>query len=226
MGLHRRGRARRRRRRGAARSPAPPLPAGLRRVRARPRRAGRRELRGAGRGASRHALWSLRGAPHEHRELQPLARRVEGPPDLRPTLLALPEPRPRSGGGLDQAAHEALCGHYGMAATRNRRGLAHENGAIEGPHGHLKRAIADALRLARLGRPRGSRRLPPLRRRARRTGQRAQPQAHRAGARRAEAAGAAAGRGRRGGDRRRHHGGRLHAWRKVFCSVPPISRGA
>ena len=26
-------------------------------------------------------------------------------------------------------------------------GVAHENGAIEGPHGHLKRAIADALLL-------------------------------------------------------------------------------
>ena len=32
-------------------------------------------------------------------------------------------------------------------AERNNRGVAHENGAIEGPHGHLKRAIADALLL-------------------------------------------------------------------------------
>jgi hypothetical protein len=31
-----------------------------------------------------------------------------------------------------------------MTPTRNNRGAAHENGAIEGPHGHLKRAIADA----------------------------------------------------------------------------------
>ena len=28
-----------------------------------------------------------------------------------------------------------------MQATRNNRGVAHENGAIEGPHGHLKRAV-------------------------------------------------------------------------------------
>ena len=32
-------------------------------------------------------------------------------------------------------------------ASRNNRGVAHENGAIEGPHGHLKRALADALLL-------------------------------------------------------------------------------
>jgi hypothetical protein len=32
-----------------------------------------------------------------------------------------------------------------MAPTRNNAGIAHENGAIESPHGHLKRAIADAL---------------------------------------------------------------------------------
>ena len=34
-----------------------------------------------------------------------------------------------------------------MQATRNNRGVAHENGAIEGPHGHLKRAVEDALAL-------------------------------------------------------------------------------
>ena len=32
-----------------------------------------------------------------------------------------------------------------MTPTRNNAGIAHENGAIEGSHGHLKRAIADAL---------------------------------------------------------------------------------
>ena len=37
--------------------------------------------------------------------------------------------------------------HYGMQPTRNNRGLAHENGAIESPHGHLKRALRDALLL-------------------------------------------------------------------------------
>ena len=36
--------------------------------------------------------------------------------------------------------YEDLCTHYGMTATRNNAGIAHENGSIEGPHGHLKRA--------------------------------------------------------------------------------------
>ena len=39
-----------------------------------------------------------------------------------------------------------LCAHYGMAPTRNNRGESRENGAVEVPHGHLKRAIEDALR--------------------------------------------------------------------------------
>src|SRR3954471_8581069 len=43
--------------------------------------------------------------------------------------------------------YEALCAHYRMLPTRNNRGLAHENGSIESPHGHLKRAIEDALLL-------------------------------------------------------------------------------
>src|SRR5204862_6544805 len=43
--------------------------------------------------------------------------------------------------------YEALCAHYRMEPTRNNRGLAHENGSIESPHGHLKRAIEDALLL-------------------------------------------------------------------------------
>jgi alkylhydroperoxidase family enzyme len=34
-----------------------------------------------------------------------------------------------------------------MTPTRNNAGIAHENGSIEGPHGHLKRAIQDALLL-------------------------------------------------------------------------------
>ena len=43
--------------------------------------------------------------------------------------------------------YEALCAHYGMQPTRNNRGVAHENGAIESQHGHLKRVVAQALLL-------------------------------------------------------------------------------
>ena len=41
--------------------------------------------------------------------------------------------------------YRLLCEDHGMTPTRNNRGVAHENGAIEAAHGHLKRRIADAL---------------------------------------------------------------------------------
>ena len=34
-----------------------------------------------------------------------------------------------------------------MTPTRNNPGVSHENGSIESAHGHLKRALADALLL-------------------------------------------------------------------------------
>ena len=77
-----------------------------------------------------NALWTLGGAPHNHRT---------------DSLSAAFK-------NLDNAARDdltdrfaALCQHYGMTATRNNKGIAHENGSIESPNGHLKRAIEDAL---------------------------------------------------------------------------------
>jgi transposase InsO family protein len=43
--------------------------------------------------------------------------------------------------------YKELCAHYGMTASRNNRGGAHENGVIESAHGHLKKALADELLL-------------------------------------------------------------------------------
>ena len=43
--------------------------------------------------------------------------------------------------------YEAFCAHYRMLPSRNKRSIAHENGAIESAHGHLKKAIEDALLL-------------------------------------------------------------------------------
>lgn len=43
------------------------------------------------------------------------------------------------------ARYDALCKQYSMQATRNNRGLGHENGSVESPHGHLKRRIEQAL---------------------------------------------------------------------------------
>ena len=78
------------------------------------------------------ALWHLGGAPREHRT---------------DSLSAAFRNLNKDAAEDMTGRYEALCEHYGMEATRNNRGVAHENGSIEGPHGHLKRAIADALAL-------------------------------------------------------------------------------
>lgn len=77
-----------------------------------------------------NALWSLGGAPREHRtdSLSAAFRNLDQ--DAQEDLTR---------------RYHALCAHYGMTATRNNAGVAHENGSIESPHGHLKRAVADAL---------------------------------------------------------------------------------
>lgn len=79
-----------------------------------------------------NALWTLGGAPREHRSdsLSAAFRNLEA---------AAAEDQTRR--------YEALCAHYGMTPTRNNRGVAHENGSVEGPHGHLKRALRQALLL-------------------------------------------------------------------------------
>jgi hypothetical protein len=43
--------------------------------------------------------------------------------------------------------YDELCDHYRMQPTRNNTGIAHENGAIESPHGHLKNRIKQAIYL-------------------------------------------------------------------------------
>ncbi len=79
-----------------------------------------------------NALWALGGVPGEHRS---------------DSLSAAYR-------NLDKAAQEDLTGrykdlmhYYGMTPTRNNPGVAHENGSIESSHGHLKRALKDALLL-------------------------------------------------------------------------------
>lgn len=79
-----------------------------------------------------NALWQLGGVPHEHRT------------DSLSAAFA----------NLDQGAredlrlrYETLCADYDMEATRNNRGIAHENGAIESRHGHLKARLEQALLL-------------------------------------------------------------------------------
>ncbi len=78
------------------------------------------------------ALWALGGAPQQHRS---------------DSLSAAFRNLDKNAAEDLTRRYEDLCTHYGMTPTRNNRGLAHENGAIEGPHGHLKRALGDALLL-------------------------------------------------------------------------------
>ena len=79
-----------------------------------------------------NALWTLGGAPLQHRtdSLSAAFRNLDR--DAQADLTT---------------RYEALCAHYGMEPTRNNTGVAHENGSIESSHGHLKRALADALLL-------------------------------------------------------------------------------
>lgn len=77
-----------------------------------------------------NALWSAGGAPHQHRSdsLSAAFRNLDA--DAKADLTT---------------RYDALCAHYRMTPTRNTKGVAHENGAIESSHGHLKAAIRDAL---------------------------------------------------------------------------------
>jgi len=79
-----------------------------------------------------NALWALGGAPREHRSdsLSAAFRNLDA--------VAAKDLTDR---------YEALCAHYGMTPTRNNTGVAHENGSIESSHGHLKKAVEDAVLL-------------------------------------------------------------------------------
>lgn len=87
-----------------------------------------------------NALHKLGGAPKEHRTDSLSAAYVNTTEKQRLT-----------------DAYEELCQHYNMRPTRNNLGVSHENGAIEAPHGSLKRRIEQALKL------RGSANFPTIR---------------------------------------------------------------
>ena len=79
-----------------------------------------------------NALWSLGGVPKEHRS---------------DSLSAAFRNLDRNAQEDLTRRYAALMRHYDMAPSRNNAGIAHENGAIESAHGHLKAAIRDALLL-------------------------------------------------------------------------------
>ena len=79
-----------------------------------------------------NALWALGGVPLEHRSdsLSAAFRNLDS--DAQEDLTR---------------RYQGLMRHYEMTPSRNNPGIAHENGSIESPHGHLKRALEDALLL-------------------------------------------------------------------------------
>jgi len=87
------------------------------------------------------ALWALGKVPGEHRT---------------DSLSAAFKNLARAQQADLTARYEALCAHYGMQPSRNNPGEAHENGAVEAHHGHLKDSRDQALIL------RGSRDFPDV----------------------------------------------------------------
>jgi hypothetical protein len=79
-----------------------------------------------------NALWALGGVPSEHRS-----------DSLSAAFRNLDK------AAADDLTHryQGLIAHYGMTPSRNNPGVAHENGSIESPHGHLKSALKDELLL-------------------------------------------------------------------------------
>src|SRR4051812_35471741 len=79
-----------------------------------------------------NALWALGGVPLEHRSdsLSAAFRNLDR--DAQEDLTR---------------RYQGLMRHYEMTPTRNNPGVAHENGSIESAHGHLKKALEDALLL-------------------------------------------------------------------------------
>jgi len=77
-----------------------------------------------------NALWTLGGVPHEHRtdSLSAAYRNLDAEAAADVTKR-----------------YEAFCAHYGMLASRNNPGEAHENGSVETQNNHLKVALDQAL---------------------------------------------------------------------------------
>lgn len=80
--------------------------------------------------ALQNALEACGGVPAEHRT---------------DSLSACFRNRDGSYAGDYTSRYRELCAHLGLIATRNNRGVAHENGAIEGPHRHWKRRLEQQL---------------------------------------------------------------------------------
>ena len=80
--------------------------------------------------ALQNALFACGGVPAEHRT---------------DSLSACYRNRDGSYASDFTSRYKELCAHLGVVGTRNNRGVAHENGAIEGPHRHWKHRLEQQL---------------------------------------------------------------------------------
>jgi hypothetical protein len=77
-----------------------------------------------------NALWCLGGSPKEHRTDSLSAAYKNHRLDEQADLTQ---------------QYQDFCAHYTMIPSRNNKGVSHENGGIESPHGHIKKRIAQAF---------------------------------------------------------------------------------
>jgi transposase InsO family protein/DNA-binding XRE family transcriptional regulator len=78
------------------------------------------------------ALWRLGGSPKEHRT---------------DSLSAAFKNLSKSDQEDLTKRYKEFCKHYNMIPTRNNKGVSHENGSVESPHGHVKHRIKQSLDL-------------------------------------------------------------------------------
>jgi len=84
-------------------------------------------------GGLQESLWDLGGVPREHRT---------------DNLSAATHNLRQSGGREYNRVYLEFLEHYGLEASRNWPGNAHENGDVESAHGHFKTALEQRLRLS------------------------------------------------------------------------------
>jgi len=82
------------------------------------------------------ALWRLGGCPLEHRT-----------DHLTAAFKNYSKEHKKQARKELTERYEEFCCHYNIKPTHNNLGEAHENGSVEGPHGHLKRRVRQALLL-------------------------------------------------------------------------------
>ena len=83
-------------------------------------------------GGLQASLWELGAVPTEHRT---------------DNLSAATHDLKRAGGRVFNERYLEVLEHYGMEASKNTPGNAHENGDVESAHRHFKRAVDQRLRL-------------------------------------------------------------------------------